>query len=135
MCTVGCVRDIRKEIATDRKKHLDVSVEHRVQRFNGVVSRLPRRFKIELSAEGIQKSFWRAFPHTPCAVTLDIRVSTHTYGACSGSSYMPANKQKIHDQRNVVDPVALLRDAGAPCAYRLLCSRVHIGGGTHLILT
>ena len=35
-------------------------------------------------------------------------MTTHTYGACPGTPYMPANQQKIHDHRNIVDAVAVL---------------------------
>ena len=31
------VRYVRKEIAADRKKHLDVPLKHRVQTLNGVI--------------------------------------------------------------------------------------------------
>ena len=60
---------------------------------------------------------WRTLPHTHCAVTLDIRVSTYTYGACSGTSYVPSNEQQIHDHRNIVDAVALLCNACTPRTY------------------
>src|SRR6266436_1752276 len=120
VCAKDRVRYVRKEIAADRKKHLDVSIEHRVQSLNGVIPPLARWFKVELLPKGIQKRSRRTFPHTHCAVTLDIRVSTHTYGACTGAPYMPANEQKIHDHRNIVDAVALLCNACAPRAYGLL---------------
>src|SRR5580693_8927434 len=70
------IRYVREEIAADRKKHLDVSIEHRVQTLNGVIPRLPGWFKVELFPEGIQKRLRRTLPHSHCAVTLDIRVST-----------------------------------------------------------
>src|SRR6266478_1595523 len=120
VCAKDRVRYVRKEIAADRKKHFDVSVKHSVQSLDGVIPALPGWFKVELFPKGIQKRFWRALPHTHCAVTLDIRVPTHTYGACPGAPYMPANEQKIHDHRNIVDAVAMLCNACAPGAYGLL---------------
>ena len=67
-----------------------------------------------------RKGFGRTLPHTHGAVTLDIRVSAHTYGACSGAPHMSANQQKIHDHRDIVDAVALLGNAQAPRDDRLL---------------
>ena len=117
---VNRVRGVRKEIAADREKHLYVSVEHRVQGLDGVIPPLPGRLKVELFPKDIQKRFWRALPHTHRAVTLDIRVSTHTDCACAGAPDISSNEQQIYDHRNIVDTVAMLRKAQAPCAYGLL---------------
>jgi hypothetical protein len=41
-------------------------------------------------------------------------VSTHTDSACPGASDVTANEQKIHDHRDVINAIALLRYAQAP---------------------
>ena len=102
------VRHVRKEIAADRKKYLDVSVEHRVQSFDRVIPRFAGWFKVELFPKDVEKSFWRALPHTHRPVTLDIGMSAHAYSACSWTPNMAPNEEKIYDHRNVVDSVALL---------------------------
>src|SRR6202035_5038148 len=111
MRAIDRVRYVRKEIAANGKKHLDLSVEHRVQSLNGVISPLPGWFKVELFPKDIEKRFWRALPHPHGAVTMDTRVSPHTTGSCPGAPYVTANQQKIHDHRNIVDSVALLCNA------------------------
>src|ERR1700756_2885394 len=79
------IRRVRDEVATDRKKYLDVSIEHRVQSLNGVVPPFPGRFKVELLLKRVQKWLGGPFPHAHCAVTLDVRVPADTHRASPGA--------------------------------------------------
>src|SRR5271154_578754 len=99
MRAVHRVRHIGEEVSADRKKYLYVSLEHRVQRFYGVIARFLRRFKVELLFQRVQESFGRTLPDSHGAVTLDVRVSADTYGACAGAPDIAAHEQKIHKHR------------------------------------
>src|SRR5580692_307949 len=111
MCAIDGVRHVRKEIPADCKKYLHLSLEHRVQSLNRVITPLLGWRKVERFPKSFQKSLRRALPHTHGAVALNIRVATHANGPRAGAADISSNKQKIHDHRNVVDAVAVLCNA------------------------
>src|SRR5271165_6969143 len=104
MCAVHGVGHIREKVAADGKEHLDVPVEHRVQRFHCVVAELLRWLKVEFLFQRVQEGLGRTFPNTHGAVTLYIRVPADTYGACAGTAHMPTHEQQIYDHLHVIDP-------------------------------
>src|ERR1700741_4179613 len=105
------IRRVREEVAADRKKYLNVSIEHRVHGLDSVISPFLWWFKVELFLKCLQKRFRRTLPHTHRAVTLHIRVAPDTYRTCSRTPDVAAHQQQVHDHRDVVDTVGLLRYA------------------------
>src|ERR1700740_2341599 len=66
------IRRVRKEVAADGKKYLDLPLEHRMQSLNGVISPLLRRIEVELLRQRIQESLRWTLPDTHCAIALHI---------------------------------------------------------------
>ena len=133
MRAVYRVRHVGEEVAADSKKHLNISVEHRVQRFDGVVALFLRWFKVELLFQRVQERLGRTLPDSHGAVTLYVRVPADAYGACAGAAYVAAYEQKIHNHRNIVDAIALLGDAETPCDDGFFRGRVHCSGSAQLV--
>src|SRR5215469_7679131 len=133
MRAVHRVWHIGEEVAADGKKYLYVSVEHRVQRFDGVVARFLRWFKVELLFQRVQERFGRTLPDSHGAVTLYVGMPADTYGSCTGAPHVAANEEEIHNHRDVVDAVALLGDAETPCNDGFFRGSVHCSGSAQLV--
>src|ERR1700728_4106373 len=114
------VRRVRKEVAADRKEYLDLPLEHCMQSLNRVVSPFLRRIEVELLRQRIQKRLRRALPDAHRAVALHIRMPPKKNRSRSWPAEIAANQQQVHDHRNVIHAVLLLRHAQAPSADRLL---------------
>ena len=133
MRAVHRVRHIRKEVAADGKKYFYVSVEHRVQRFDRVVARFLRRFKLKLLFQSVEKSLGRTLPDSHGAVALHVGVAAHADRARAGAPDVAADQQQIHNHRDIVDAVALLGHAQAPGNDGFLRRCVHLRGGVNLV--
>src|ERR1700721_4198342 len=99
MRAIHRIRRIREEVAAERKKNLNGSIEHRVHGLNPVVTPFLGSFEVELFLKRLQKSFWRTLPHTHRAVALHIRVPPYTYRTCSRTPDVAAHQQQVHDHR------------------------------------
>src|SRR5579864_85590 len=114
------VRSVRQKVPANGKKYLDLLLEHRMQRLNGVISPLLRRIELELLCERIQEGLWWTLPDTHCAVALHIRVSAYTHCPSSLPTDITAHQQQVDDHRDVIHAIALLGHTEAPSADRLL---------------
>src|SRR5215475_7215041 len=110
---VDRVRRVREKIAADRKKYLDLLLEHRVQSLNRVISPLLWRIKVELLRQSIKERLWRPLPDSHCAVALHIRMPAYTNCPRARPPDIAAHKQQVHNHRDVIHSVALLRHAQA----------------------